>query len=125
METVLKPFWWKFGRPADIWLKNIELIEKVIRAEKLRPLDREHVAYMVPSQAAPTKAPVPFKNPEIFGGIRMAHLHFKNDIYLLDDRQWRDFSTAVVKAFQEKLSAAKSVGFEQALELSESINSLG
>ncbi len=59
------------------------------------------------------------------GGIRGAHLHFKGDAYLLDEKQWGEFSQTILKNIQERLSGAKSVSFEQLMEASEATNSLG
>jgi hypothetical protein len=58
------------------------------------------------------------------GGIRMPHFHFEGDIYLLDEKQWKEFSRNIIKEFQAKLSTVNIVNFEQLIELSEAIDSL-
>jgi hypothetical protein len=58
------------------------------------------------------------------GGLKIAHLHHGEHIYQLNETQWSEFSQAVVKGFQEKLSAAKSVNIEKLTALSEAIEGL-
>ena len=51
-------------------------------------------------------------------------MHFRRDIYLLNERQWKDFSVKVIKDFQAKLSRVNTVSFEQEMEISEAVDSL-
>ena len=61
----------------------------------------------------------------IRGGLRVPHIHYKNEIYLLDKKQWQEFCKPLLKEFQEKLSKASSVSFQQLLEISEALEGLG
>ncbi|MBI5042518.1 MAG: hypothetical protein HZC10_01510 [Nitrospirae bacterium] len=42
-------------------------------------------------------------------GIRIPPLHFRGDIYLLSEEQWKGFSGKVVKDFQAKLAKVNTV----------------
>jgi len=58
------------------------------------------------------------------GGIKIAHLHFKGDIYLLNESQWKNFSVGVVREFQNKLAKVNTVSFEQVMEISEAVDGI-
>jgi hypothetical protein len=126
------PPWWRWGRPVDFWLRHVELVENVIQENELQPLAPEHLpwnAAMMPQREmaalAKTEAagkkwwPIPFP-----GGIRIAHLHFKDDVYLLKDEQWAKVSSQIMDQFREKLRGANRVTFEQMMDLSEVLDTM-
>ena len=59
-----------------------------------------------------------------WGGIRGPHLHFKDEIYRLDNKQWNDFSAVILKNIQERIKKAGTVSFDQLMEISDSVGSL-
>ena len=61
---------------------------------------------------------------DIREGIRIAHLHFRNDVYLLDAVQWKAFSGKVLGEFSAKLSKASTVSFDQLLDLSDAVDTI-
>jgi hypothetical protein len=90
---------------------------------KLKPLAAEYSKMIeLPPIIAERKPPI--RRPPIPGGIRIAHVHFKDDIYLLSDEQWKEFTNSIIKDFQAKLSKIKSVNLEQTIELSEAIDNI-
>lgn len=125
------------GRPAEFWLKNAVVVENFIKANNLKPIQPEFLAaeLMVASAAeelarveptTTTKKVAAILKPKPFpGGIRIPHLHFREDFYLLNDKQWRELSTSIMKGFHEKLAAAGTVNFEQMIGLSDAIDTLG
>lgn len=134
---------WRIGRPADIWLSQREVIAGMIAKYKLKPLDVEsypHVqvaavaeaveqvaapaAAKTRAKALPISARLPWPKP-FPGGLRIPHLHFGPDVYLLNRVQWREFSASVMRDMQERLGAAKELGFEQTMELSQAATTLG
>ncbi|GAB4420886.1 MAG: hypothetical protein OHK0032_16670 [Thermodesulfovibrionales bacterium] len=118
---------WIFGMPAPFWLKNIKMIEQVIREQKLEPVPAESLMTetpLAPMGAEQEKAIRIWPRP-IPGGIRIPHLHFRGDVYLLNESQWKEFSGKVVKEFQTKLARVNTVSFEQVMEISEAVDSLG
>lgn len=124
------PRWWKFGRPADFWLTNLEAIKGAIEQYKLTPVPREHLMQMggveqVRAMADErAQATLVFPRPDFPGGLKIPHFHFKGDVYLLDEKQWRDFSAKVIKDFQTRLDRVNTVSFEQVMELSEVVHGL-
>lgn len=121
---------WELGRPAELWLSYRGLISKLITQYKLKPLGSEAYPYLPmpgePGMAALAAAPEAGKKalrwpwPIPFpGGIRIPHLHFDRDIYLVEPKQWREFSQSVVKDIQQRLTDTAEVNFEQTLQLGE------
>jgi hypothetical protein len=117
------PWWWRCGRPADLWIKNIERIQELITKFNLKPLPEEYSKIMelpIIEERRPT-----IRRPPIPGGIKIAHVHFKDDVYLLNEEQWREFTGSVIKDFQAKLSKVKIVTIAQTIELSEALDNIG
>ena len=122
---------WIYGIPAPIWLKNEKLIEQLINEYKLKPISGEYLMGekpFVPMEVIPLSEkkeqmlryrPIPFP-----GGMRIPHLHFRGDIYQLNDRQWSEFSSKVVNDFKARLGNINKIGFEQVMEMSEVIDSI-
>ena len=126
---------WRYGMPPyDFWLQNEALITKIIKAHKLAPIDQSYfmkdntfVAAEAGLQKKGAKKKVEAKKlwPRPFPGrMRIPHVHLKEEIYLLKDRQWREFTKEIVSVFQERLAQANNVSFEQVMKLSEAIESL-
>lgn len=118
---------WIYGIPAPFWLKNLKIIEDTIRVQKLRAVPSESI------MTGPLFASIPGEQEKAIpkiglrpfpGGIRIPHLHFKGDVFLLNEEQWTAFSGKVVKDFQAKLAKVQSVNFEQVMEMSEAIDTL-
>jgi len=132
-ELVKLPPWWLRGLPADLWLQHGRIVEKFITEQKLKPVDQKFLVTKLevlagqPAQAIATATATAKArlNPiDIRGGIRIAHLHFRNDVYLLDAAQWKAFSGKVLEQFSAKLSQASTVSFDQLLDLSDAVDSL-
>jgi len=112
---------WKYGGRLDLWLKNIEAIADLTTKLKLKPVAREHLTNMVSTGAEMERSARALQAPDIRGGIRMPHLHFKGEIFLLNEDQWKIFAGQTLKNFQERLGSAKVVTFDGMAELSEAI----
>ncbi len=129
-EIGIVPPWWLRGRPADLWIRHSQTVEAFVKEAKLKPIDQEFLAtkleVMVPqaleAAAKPTSRQI--LGPDIRGGMRLAHLHYKDDIFILNEEQWRAFSKSVITAFSTKLSKASAVSFDQLLDLSEAVDTL-
>jgi len=122
---------WRFGGRGPIWLTNLKLVKEIIGNYKLKPIEPEHFfggTTFLPAEVrefgAKKLAAVRFPPFPCPGGIRFAHLHFKGDVYKLNDKQWSEFSTQVIKNFQDKLSKVKAISFEKVMEISEGIDNL-
>lgn len=131
-STTINPFYykrWLFGIPAPIWLNRLEMIEVFIKENALQPaaLEALPVSPLINQAAGAEIAERAVKNrwTGFPGGIRIPHLHFKGNVFVLKEELWQKFSANLVKDLQGRLAKAKSVSFEQAIEISEAIDSLG
>lgn len=129
--TTWSPWWWKIGIPADIWVKFPEVVKETIDHHKLAkvspgivtPIEAHMgVAHALEGAKVATEARLSF--PNIRGGMKTPHLHYGGEIFLLNEEQWKEFSSKVMKKVVAKLSAAKSVSFQQLVEVSEAVNTL-
>ncbi len=118
----------KNGGRFDFFTTHAKYIGEFIQMNKIKAIDRNHLIMEDPS---PPGSPIQMENiaieikylrPKPFpGGMKVAHLHFKDDVYLLNHEQWKEFSSKVVKNFQEKLAKIETVNFDKMMELSEAI----
>lgn len=130
----MSPYWdrkFRYGGPWPIWINNIDIITKLIKENSIKPIDSEHLfgnspeMFQVPNVGAKGKIsdglrPYPFP-----GGLRYPHLHFKGELYKLNDKQWKTFSSEVLKDIRAKLDKVNVVSFEQVMEISDAVDSLG
>ncbi len=59
-----------------------------------------------------------------YGGIKVAHLHFQDQVYLLNHEQWSSFSRDLMKSFSKTLAQAQGVSFDNALGISDVFESI-
>lgn len=120
MDRELIRWRWRYGRPADFWLSHIDTVAAFIKEHKLRAVERENL------QVIPEEKSVIDIDDIIgsHGGRKLAHLHYRGDIYLLNDNQWKAFSNKIIGGFAEKLANAKTVNFEQLIQLSDAMGSI-
>jgi len=76
-------------------------------------------------ESAKGKKTIGLNHPRwIYGGIRVPHLHYKDEIYLLDRDQWNTFSNSILSEVAKKIEQSSKVGFDQLIIMSESVNRL-
>ena len=79
-------------------------------------------ALVLPGRAAESEAKgaadiAQFVDLGIRGGMKIAHLHYGNRIYLLDERQWAKFSGRIVANARAQMAKVNEVSFDQAVML--------
>jgi hypothetical protein len=79
-----------------------------------------------PTKAASAKAAKSnrFFDLGIRGGMMAAHVHFGDDVYLLNAEQWTAFSAKVLRTSKAALASAKTVSFEAAMNLQSALQSV-
>ncbi len=92
-------------------VKNQALIGEFIRSQGIKPVK---IGPDVAPEKLTKKIPVDLG---IYGGIRVAHLHFKDRIYLLNEEQWAKFSGGVIIDARTRLAKVKEVSFEEGMLL--------
>src|SRR5512138_2760913 len=118
-EFHLVPRWWRFGLPSPIWIRNLDVIRRIIEKNKVQPfadtfLDAQQAQFeqlqgmathglqqeqfAQPAAAhAPAEAPVKRKLPggvrpyPFPGGLKIAHVHLDDRVYPLERAQWQEF----------------------------------
>ena len=101
------------------WVNMAKSIGEFIRGNKLTPVV---IGPVFAEGAAPAKRVIDIG---IRGGIRVAHLHFEDKIFLLDADQWAKFSGNIIADSKAKLANVKNVSFEQALVMGSVAQTLG
>jgi len=122
---------WKHGGRFEYWVTHRAEIAKFIKKAKISAVEAKHLRAAPPAlmrRARPPEEELPPWWPEPYPipwpGIRAPHIHHAGDIYILNAKQWREFSKMAVKDFQEKLANAGEVGFSQLMEISEAMEGL-
>jgi len=110
------------GKRADIWLTNEKLIGKLIDKHELTPVLRRTLRQ---PEAADAARMIDLGWPDDFpGGMKVPHFHYRGDVYLLKRKQWREFSSAVVKDLSSRLADAGRVSLPELLDISNSVGPL-
>ena len=101
------------GGRSPIWEVRREVVMRFIREMGLEPIPMERLG---PTATAEVKW-----DRNIYGGWRVPHLHFGQDIYLMDPEQWHKFSSARLREFGELLTSASTVSFQHFMEVGEAV----
>jgi hypothetical protein len=110
MASKSSEFWTSpIGGNWAYWTKAAKSIGEFVRSNKLAPIA---IAPVFAATATSTKRVIDLG---IRGGMKAAHLHFNNRIYLLDAEQWAKFSGSIIEQSKAKLEKTGKVSFEQAL----------
>lgn len=113
----------KNGGRRDFWIAHAPMVGRFIEAHA-----KDLTKVQVPGEVrtvAPAETPMlahamgrmVFHDPR--GGMRMPHLHFGGEIFILSEPQWAEFSKAAVNTMTERLKGAHKVGFDAVMALSE------
>lgn len=57
-----------------------------------------------------------------YGGHINPHLHLGQDVYIINDKQWKEFSKILLTDFKKKLDATNGITFRDSLRLSNVID---
>ena len=133
--------YWKAGGKWDVWAGRITIVEKFVMENKLEPLDREsltpyviqhgtiaspHVAIdSATTRTMQEKASIDGvweKFRGIRGGMVVPHLHFRGNIYMLNDKQWKAFSGEMLETLRARMGSVNAVNFDELMELSDVIS---
>lgn len=116
----------KNGGRWDFWMSQVAVVGRYVDAHA-KELTRAHMAVQGPvAQAAEPAARAATAARAVIwdptrGGMRMPHLHYAGEIYILNENQWADFSKSAMSALAEKLGKAQRVTFENVMQVSEAM----
>lgn len=105
---------WLWGIPNPLWIIHENYIGRLIEELNLEPLI--NVARIRELEIEDYVGQ--------HGGMRGPHLHYRGNLYLLNKKQWSRFTGQIIKEFSKKLALAKEVGFEQFIELADTMNAI-
>lgn len=115
----------KVGKPRDFWLVNSAFIKEFIIKEKLKDVTEATILPVKAASENVLSANIVKEYGDIRGGMRAPHLHYNGKVFMLDKKQWNKFSETILAQLREKLNSVNSVSFEQVMEISDTIDSLG
>lgn len=132
------PFWG--GVPADIWQQLAPSIGQLVAGatpikagdmlttpNQMDLLAAGATATSLSAAKTETKAKATTNPLDVFdirGGMKAPHVHYKGDIYMLNEAQWKRFSSLVIDGFKAKLDAAGSVSFDTVMGIADMGNRL-
>ncbi len=113
MYTQVRDYIGPRGGNWAFMVKNQAAIGQFISQQKIAPLGPIGAANV--GAAAVERSRI--FDPGIYGGIKVAHLHFDNKIYLLTDEQWTAFSGTIAGRLKSKLARTKVIPFDVAMDV--------
>lgn len=120
LEAVRIPKILDVGKPAPIWIRHSDLIERMIKEFDMKPLEARFNPTMIRTTALSkmeTEAPKYMLRDNPCGGLRHPHIHYGDDIYVMKPDQWRYFSERVTNEMAERIQNSVSIPFSQLMEL--------
>lgn len=129
-DYIFKKWDGEAGGNRLFWLSKLEIIAEMVNRYDLSPISEELIpagAYAAPAQIfsearSLDAAKIPIRWP--CGGIKEPHLHYGQKLFMLDQKQWQEFSNMVVKDCTQRLASAESINITQLIDISESIAKL-
>jgi hypothetical protein len=113
------------GLPPEILINYGPQIQEMVKANKLIPVSKnEAMGAGIKAAAAVTTIDSDlwwWKN----GGMKMAHVHYAGEVYALNNAQWEQFSSSILKDFSKKLVSAKSISFNEFADVAEAVAGIG
>lgn len=98
----------KWAGPHNvIWEKNAAHIAEIIKRYSLTPMSKEQMEKLKPTKTAPATV-LDFKH----GIPADRHVHYMGKVYLLNEKQWKDFVGPILKDFSEKLARTSTISLE-------------
>jgi hypothetical protein len=112
----------KNGGRWEFWVSQVDIVERYVKSVG-KELIQIHVAETNVSRQEPKAAAagkVILWDPTR-GGMRMPHLHYAGEIYILSEGQWADFGKTAMKALVEKMGKMQKITFENVMQVSEAL----
>ena len=125
LDYRFKP-WEIYGGRRPFFVKYADMVADVIKDFKLAPIKEEFRTPVVKAvEAAPGTEVMAHIDPDIYGGKRFAHLHYRGEIYMLNREQWQSFTARVKDDLIDRLRTANTISVEQMIDLNDAIDPIG
>jgi hypothetical protein len=109
------------GPHNAIFFRHVSLVESAINQMRLKSVVPVQAKEKAKANVQMSLEPFWWK----YGGMRVPHLHFKDQVYMLNDEQWKTFSKSLLGAFKTQLEKANTVSFENAQTISDDLENVG
>lgn len=129
MPNAIIDYRWKpweiYGGKRPFFVRYDNVIGDVIKDFKLEPLKEEIVSPLMKASEAQRAAavqPMIYFDPDIYGGKRFAHLHYRGEVYMLNREQWQSFTARIKDDLIDRLHSANNISVEQIQDLNDAID---
>jgi hypothetical protein len=112
------------GYPAPFWFRNIGLLEDIIKELNLRAIPEKYMPKGVPEMNMKAVSSSFAFDPGTHGGNRGPHLHLGENIYILNEEQWKVFSNRIGAEFHSKLERANTIPVQDVMALDDVISGI-
>ena len=116
----------KIGMPPDHLHIKAGVIKAFIDKNNLKQVAMPTMAAASGGRTAIAELPAASRLIDlgIRGGIRVPHLHFGDDVFMLTEKQWKTFSKEILLSCKAALSKAQTISFENAVDLTASLGAM-
>ena len=112
----------KCGGRWEFWVSQINVIEQFMKSAAGRELIQVNAAaHSAAKQDMKASGKAIIWDPTR-GGMRMPHIHYAGEIYILNEKQWEDFSKLAMQALAEKMGKMQKVSFENVMQIAEGMS---
>jgi hypothetical protein len=121
---------WRRGGRRDFWYANVDTVGNFIKENSLKPIEARQMPIGGPAFASGSE--LEMRSTEaarlwpggLAGGIRFPHLHYAGQFYVLNERQWADFTKKVMSSVSEKLNKSQKVSFDQLMDVADAAQAM-
>lgn len=124
IQDVLDILRGKYGGRRDFWYSHATFVGSFITENSIKPsMPFGGPAMQQQSAMGGTEARLLW--PWGFaGGIRIPHLHYNGEFYAVNEAQWGKFTKSVITSVTEKLQKTQRLGFDQLMDVADSVHTL-
>ena len=112
INGIPNPIWRTFQKNIGAFIKEYDLKPDIVAAETEKLVKEDFLNEWIKILKGR------------YGGDRGPHFHYNDNVYHLSSEQWNKFSKPIIEKMTTKLAQAKTIQFEQAMELADTINAI-
>ena len=111
-----------YGPHNPLFLEREKMCGEFIKQQNLKKIETTVAPQAAVKGIKKTLDIAQFEPWWLYGMVKFAHIHYKDEVYSLNDDQWKQFSQKVLTNFNEILAKAGTVNFQQVLKISEVVS---
>lgn len=120
----IKP-WEIYGGRRAFFVRYADLVANVVEELKLQPIQeqfRSPAVRAMEKRATTAGEAAAYFDPDMFGGKRFAHLHYRGEVYMLNREQWQAFTNKIKNDLVKRLQSSSAISVEQIQDLSDAVD---